>query len=92
MTKLPMSDFMWNYYQSQGITFSDREQASIIASQLIAAIYSTSRLYRKRGVYYAASKSAGSGACNTYCTAYGGKGNLRNRRAAGLNHSNRITA
>lgn len=30
MTKLPISDFMWNYYQSQGITFSDSERATII--------------------------------------------------------------
>ena len=22
MTRLPISDFLWNYYQSQGITFT----------------------------------------------------------------------
>ena len=30
MTRLPISDFLWNYYQSQGITFTDSEQATII--------------------------------------------------------------
>lgn len=30
MTKLPLSDFVWDYYQSQGITFTDSEQATII--------------------------------------------------------------
>lgn len=30
MTRLPISDFLWNYYQSQGITFTDSERATII--------------------------------------------------------------
>ena len=30
MKKLPMSDFMWNYYQSHNISFTDSEQATII--------------------------------------------------------------
>lgn len=30
MTKLPMSDFMQNYYQEKGITFTDSERATIL--------------------------------------------------------------
>lgn len=30
MVKLPMSDYMWNYYQERGISFTDSEQATIL--------------------------------------------------------------
>ena len=30
MDKLPITDFMWNFYKEQGITFTDSEQATII--------------------------------------------------------------
>ncbi len=30
MVKLPMSDYMWNYYREKGISFTDSEQATIL--------------------------------------------------------------
>lgn len=30
MKRLPMSDFMWNYYQSHNVSFTDFQQAAII--------------------------------------------------------------
>lgn len=35
MIKLPMSDFMRNYYQQNGITFTDSEQATILWNSVI---------------------------------------------------------
>lgn len=35
MMKLPMSDYMWNYYQQTGITFTDSEQATILWNSAI---------------------------------------------------------
>lgn len=30
MKRLPMSDFMWNHYQSHNVSFTDFQQATII--------------------------------------------------------------
>ena len=35
MTKLPMSDFMQDYYKEQGITFTDSEQATILWNTVV---------------------------------------------------------